>query len=88
MIYLKSIVVGLVAVVIAIVLTVIVVVADLAWQARDLPQGTSWGWDPVSLFHNLAGNPLAWTFLGFAFAAGFIHEYRVLKLMGQIAESR
>ena len=82
MIFLKSIIAGIIAIVIAIALTVVVVVGDIGRQVRKLPEGTWIGWDPVSLFHNLAGNPLAWTFLGFAFAAGFFHEYRVLKLKG------
>jgi hypothetical protein len=82
MIFLKSVIAGIIAIVMAIVLTVIVVVADIVRQARQLPPGVSVGWDPVSLFHNLAGNPLAWAFLVFAFTAGFFHEFRVLRLKG------
>lgn len=79
MFFLSSVFAGLNAILIAFVLTVIVLAADLAWQARNLPQGTSWGWDPLSLAQR---DPVSWTLLAFAFAAGFVRKFLVLRLKG------
>lgn len=72
MVYIKSFVVGLVATAFAVAGSVIVFLVIATIKARNLPEGTSWGWDPISLLH-----PSPWLLLFLAvFCLGFYWEYR------------
>ncbi len=73
MIFLKSLLVGLGALVLAVVATAVTIVISLSIKGRNLPQGEGYGWDPVSLFRN---SLLVWVVLALAFLIGFAWEYR------------
>jgi uncharacterized BrkB/YihY/UPF0761 family membrane protein len=53
---------------------VVVVVAMAALNARNHPDDTSIGWDPVEF----GRAPFAWFILLFSFAVGFYWQYRRL----------
>jgi uncharacterized BrkB/YihY/UPF0761 family membrane protein len=73
MIILKSLAVGLLAVLAtAMTITILVVVALLALSAGNHSDDTSIGWDPVAF----ARAPLAWIIFLLAFAGGFYWQYR------------
>ena len=77
MVILKSIMVGIATMVSAAICSGIAVIIVLTFKSRNLPDGHTVQWDPVSLFS-------AWPilFIGFAlgsFALGFWWEYRKLK---------
>lgn len=73
MIYLRSVVVGVLAVVIAVIVTAISMVTILTIKTRNLPPGQAYGWDPITLFRN---SLLAWVVVGLVFVLGFTWEYR------------
>lgn len=73
MVYLKSLLAGLIAVVIAAVLASFGVVGFIAVKSHNLPPDQSWGWDPISFFRN---SLIAWAFLLLGFLVGFVWEYR------------
>ena len=73
MIYLKSFLCGLAAVIFAMVGTAVAIIIALAIKGRNLPPGESYGWDPVSLFRN---SLVAWFIVALVFAIGFAWEYR------------
>jgi hypothetical protein len=77
MIYVKSIVVGLLALILVpVCLFVIVVVGMVIYLlVHPTPGEGSIGWDPISLIHM---NPLLWSVPVFLFFTGFIWEYRRL----------
>jgi uncharacterized membrane protein YphA (DoxX/SURF4 family) len=66
----KSIALGLLAVLAALVAFVIGIGW---WVSRSAPPGESIGWDPVSMFHQ---QPLIWVALCLIFALGFGYGYR------------
>jgi len=77
MIYLKSLLAGLLAIVAAcIVLPVLTVVGLIVYSMihRSQEEG-SIGWDPISLVRM---NPRVWVIAALIFCAGFIWEYRRL----------
>lgn len=72
MVYIKSFIVGLAATAFAAVGSVIVLLGIAAIKARNLPEETSWGWDPISLLH-----PRPWLLpFSAVFCLGFYWEYR------------
>ena len=75
MIYVKSIVAGLVAIVIAVMMWFIVIMALLIYWSRQMNDtNATIGWDPVSFFRN--SGILPWLILLSAFAVGFYWEFR------------
>ena len=77
MIYVKSLLVGLLAVPVACFSLVIVVVLGLFAYAiihRSSEEGAI-GWDPVSLVRT---TPMIWRIAALVFCAGFVWEYRGL----------
>jgi hypothetical protein len=77
MIYVKSILAGLLAlIVVPVCLLVIVVVGTLIYALlHSTPGEGSVGWDPISLVHL---NPMLWSIPLLIFFIGFIWEYRRL----------
>lgn len=77
MIYLKSAIAGLVAlVVIPMLLIGLLVGGAFIYFATHPPKGEgSIGWDPISLYH---AQPYVWCIPLLSFLAGFIWEYRRL----------
>ncbi len=73
MIYLKSVLCGLAAVILSAIAAGFGIITLLAIKSRNLPPGQSYGWDPVSLLRN---STIAWLVLAVAFVAGFAWEYR------------
>ncbi len=78
MIYLKSVLAGLIAlIVVPILLIGIVIVGTVIYTSVHRPQGEgSIGWDPVSFWNQTS--PLIWFVPVLIFGAGFIWEYRRL----------
>ncbi len=78
MIYVKSALAGLLAIVIALALLPVIAICGLmlyAWT-HPQPEGSSVGWDPISLTKQSPLLPLA--FILIVFASGFIWEFRRL----------
>ncbi len=77
MIYVKSILAGLLALILVpVCLLVIVVLGTVIYASVHPTSGEgSIGWDPVSLFHL---NPMLWSVPVVIFFIGFIWEYRRL----------
>jgi hypothetical protein len=73
MIYLKSALAGVVAVVAALIVTVLAMTVLLMIKSRDLPAGQAISWDPISFYRN---SIVAWVCLALAFLIGFAWEYR------------
>ena len=76
MVFLKSIVVGVATIVSAAICAGIAVIIVLAFKSRNLPDGQTFQWDPVSL---LRTSSTAWMVLLLSFALGFWWEYRKAK---------
>lgn len=75
MIILKSLAVGLLAVLAtAMLITILAIGALLVLSARNHAEDTSIGWDPVAF----GREPLPWVIFLFAFAIGFYWQYRRL----------
>jgi hypothetical protein len=72
LIYLKSVVVGLVAVVMAVIATALAIIVFLAIKGRHLPPNQTYAWDSISFFQSSLA---AWVFLSVAFLLGFAWEY-------------
>jgi hypothetical protein len=77
MIYVKSVLAGLLALIVApICVLVILVVAMVIYALVHSTSGEgSIGWDPISLVHT---NPMLWSIPVLIFLMGFIWEYRRL----------
>jgi energy-converting hydrogenase Eha subunit G len=77
MIYLKSVLVGLLALFVIPICTAIVVAAGtVIYTMARRPSGEgSVGWDPISLIHQ---RPIVWLIFVLIFFAGFMWEYRRL----------
>jgi hypothetical protein len=73
MVLVKSLVAGVVAAFIAAIGTALVMVASLLVLSRNLPEGHTIGWDPVSFGRQ---SFLCWLILVGAFVFGFVWEYR------------
>lgn len=73
MVFLKSIMVGVATMVSAAICSGIAVIIVLAVKSRNLPDGQSLQWDPVSF---LRPSSTAWMILLISFALGFWWEYR------------
>jgi len=73
MIYLKSTLAGVAAVVAALIVTALIMIVILVMKSRDLPAGQAIGWDPISFYR---GSMIAWMCLIVAFLVGFAWEYR------------
>jgi len=76
LVFLKSIMVGVVTMVSAAICSGIAVIIVLAFKSRNLPDGQTINWDPVSL---LRSSSTAWLILLISFAFGFWWEYRKAK---------
>ncbi len=70
---LKSFAAGLAATVIAAIAAAIVFMGILMLASRDLPEGQTLAWDPISLVRSSA---VTWVFLATAFLFGFVWQYR------------
>jgi hypothetical protein len=77
MIYVKSLLAGLLAVLVACTSIVVLVVVWLTVYSMTHPsqQEGSIGWDPISLVRL---NPRIWLIVALIFCAGFVWEYRRL----------
>ena len=77
MIYVKSLLVGLLAVLGATFLLLVAAVAGIvAYNAIHPPSGEEQiGWDPISLTRQ---NPIVWLIVALIFCAGFFWEYKRL----------
>ena len=73
MVLVKSVFVGLAATIAAAVSTAVVIVGWVLVKSRNLPDGQTYGWDPVSFYR---GSALSWLILIAAFLLGFVWEYR------------
>ena len=71
MIYIKSLIAGIIAVMIATVLTVLVVGACISITNKP-KEGEGIGWDPISFVRNSTGRII----IVVSFLAGFIWEFR------------
>jgi hypothetical protein len=70
---LKSLFAGLVVTLITAISAAFAFVVIPGIKSRNLPEGQSIGWDPVTLLrHSL----ISWLILGSAFVLGFVWEYR------------
>jgi len=77
MIYVKSILAGLLALIVVPVCLLVIVVLGMVIYAlvHSTPGEGSIGWDPISLIRT---NPMLWSVPVFIFFVGFIWEYRRL----------
>jgi len=77
MIYVKSALVGLLAIVVgSIILPILAIIGIvLSGALHSGPEGASIGWDPISLVKQ---SPLVLVFIVVCFAAGFFWEFRRL----------
>jgi hypothetical protein len=77
MIYVRSIVAGLLALIVVPVCLLLIVVVGMVIYAsvHSTPGDGSIGWDPISLIRM---NPIFWSVPVFIFFTGFIWEYRRL----------
>ena len=73
MIYLKSVIVGLLALVVIPILFVAILVVGMIIYGSIHPSQGSVGWDPISMWRQ---NPIFWVIPVLIFSAGFIWEYR------------
>ena len=73
MVYFKSVIAGLIAIIGAVILMVVVVTAFLGFLSRDLPAGETYAWDPISIGRS---SLIPWVFLLVVFMLGFAWEYR------------
>jgi uncharacterized membrane-anchored protein len=76
MVFLKSIMVGIATMVSAAICSGIAMIIVLAFKSRNLPDGQTLQWDPVSL---LRSSSTTWLILLISFALGFWWEYRKAK---------
>jgi hypothetical protein len=73
MVLVKSVCAGIAAILVAVLGTALVIMIWLGVKARNLPDGQSYGWDPISFFR---GSALSWLLLTGVFLLGFVWEYR------------
>ena len=73
MVLVKRVFAGLAATIVAAVGTAVAIIGWILVKSRNLPDGQTYGWDPVSFYR---GSVLSWVILIGAFVLGFAWEYR------------